>query len=142
VPTLKLRLILEDLYEKPLANAECDLLIGSKTLHVTADGDGKIEETIPPQTHEAVLLIKDDQTPFQEVRIPIQIGTLDPVDEFSGQKMRLNNLGYFPGNAATAEDQEFRSAVEEFQCDHHPPLAVDGACGPKTQEKLKQVHGC
>ena len=85
MPTLKLRLILEDLYEKPLANAECDLLIGSKTHHVTADGDGKIEETIPPQTQEAVLLIKDDQTPFQEVGIPIQIGTLDPVDEFSAE---------------------------------------------------------
>ena len=138
--SLKLRLVLEDLYEKPLANAECDLSLGPETRHVTADENGKIEEIITPQTHDAVLLIKDEQTPFQEVRLPIRIGHLDPFDEFSGQKTRLNNLGYFPGDAKTAEDERFRSAVEEFQCDHH--LAVDGVCGPKTQEKLKQIHGC
>lgn len=34
----------------------------------------------------------------------------------------------------------FVSAVEEFQCDHG--LVVDGECGPATQAKLKQVHGC
>ena len=34
----------------------------------------------------------------------------------------------------------FLSAIEEFQCDHG--LVVDGKCGPATQAKLKQVHGC
>jgi peptidoglycan hydrolase-like protein with peptidoglycan-binding domain len=34
----------------------------------------------------------------------------------------------------------FRSAVEEFQCDHG--LTVDGDCGAQTQAKLLSVHGC
>jgi hypothetical protein len=34
---------------------------------------------------------------------------------------------------------QFRSAVEEFQCDNQ--LTVDGKCGPNTQAKLKAVHG-
>jgi peptidoglycan hydrolase-like protein with peptidoglycan-binding domain len=38
------------------------------------------------------------------------------------------------------DEARFKSAVEEFQCDHG--LAVDGKCGPKTQAKLEEIHGC
>ena len=37
---LKLRLVLEDLYEKPIANADCELTLDGTTYHVTTDGDG------------------------------------------------------------------------------------------------------
>ena len=70
--------------------------------------------------------------------LPIKIGYLDPVEEVSGQIGRLDNLGYFPGDG-TDEDQ-FKSAIEEFQCDNG--LTVDGDCGPGTQAKLKEIHGC
>ncbi len=139
-PDLKLRLVVEDLYEKPIANAQCQLIIEGKTRNVVTDDLGKIEEDIPPTAHNALLVISDPQTPFRDVQIPIKIGSLDPVDELSGMKIRLNNLGYFAGDPATAEDDQFRSAVEEFQCDHG--LVVDGKCGKNTQAKLKQVHGC
>jgi N-acetylmuramoyl-L-alanine amidase len=90
------------------------------------------------------LTIKDPQTPINEILIPIKIGHLDPVDELSGQQARLNNLGYFAGPFEEKSEEEnktmFLSAVEEFQCDHS--LVVDGKCGPNTQAKLKQVHGC
>ncbi len=55
----------------------------------------------------------------------------------SGQQARLDNLGYF---ASDGDDDAFKSAVEEFQCDNS--LTVDGDCGPATQAKLKQVYGC
>ena len=49
--------------------------------------------------------------------------------------------------AAAAEQLE--SAIEEFQCDFmgNNDLAtiqqvVDGICGPKTQAKLLEIHGC
>jgi peptidoglycan hydrolase-like protein with peptidoglycan-binding domain len=86
---------------------------------------------------------KDPQTPVNEILIPIKIGHLDPVEEVSGQKARLNNLGYFAGplEGKTEENTAmFLSAIEEFQCDHG--LLVDGICGPMTQAKLRQVHGC
>ena len=72
----------------------------------------------------------------------------------SGQMARLNNLGYFAGKLTTGdlmdqkkdipdpESAKFKSAVEEFQCDHMPPGSVDGKCGPQTQAKLEKVHGC
>jgi hypothetical protein len=167
---LKLRLVLEDIYEQPIANAACLLLVDGQTFQVTTDGDGKTEQEIPADSKEGSLVISDDQTPFQNSAIPIKIGNLDPVDQVSGQIARLNNLGYFAGdidqtqetgggtgsdvsgnqgNGSNGEgsgdttapgNDPFRSAVEEFQCDQG--LQVDGICGPQTQAKLKQVHGC
>jgi N-acetylmuramoyl-L-alanine amidase len=139
-PPIELRIVLEDLLEEPIANAQCDLLLEGEVLHVTTDGKGQIERPIRPDTHSAVLIIKDSQTPFNGEEISIRIGHLDPVEEVSGQIARLNNLGYFAGEASPGDPDKFRSAVEEFQCDHG--LKVDGNCGLATQAKLKEVHGC
>lgn len=159
--SLKLRLVLEDCYEKPIANAPCTLMVDGEARQVTTDASGKIEQQIPATLKEAFLIINDEQTPFENDAIPIKVGHLDPVEEISGQIARLNNLGYFAGDVNPAQqtagdggsnddgkdcngdrknDDEFRSAVEEFQCDHG--LQVDGKCGPITQAKLKKVHGC
>lgn len=92
---LRLRLVLEDLYEKPIANTPCDLLLREGARHLTTDGAGKIDEIIPADTHDAMLLIKGPATPFQDDQIPIRVGHLDPVDKPSGQAARLTNLGYY-----------------------------------------------
>jgi Putative peptidoglycan binding domain len=136
--TLKLRLVLEDIYEKPIAGAACALVVGIDTFQLTTDGNGKLEHDIPLDATDATLVIRGDQTPFADNPFPVKIGSLDPVDEISGQVARLNNLGYFPGDGNDSD--AFQSAVEEFQCDHS--LTVDGICGPNTQAKLEKVHGC
>ena len=137
---LKLRLVLEDQFEKPIANAQCQLVLDGEIHQVTSDGEGKIEQDLSPDAHNASLQIMDPQTPFQGTVLAIKIGELDPADELSGQLVRLNNLGYFAGTPGVKDDSAFESAVEEFQCDNS--LTVDGICGPATQAKLKQVHGC
>jgi len=137
---LKLRLTLHDQYEKPIANASCNLILGAKSDTVTTDGSGKIEIDIQPDDHEGILIIQDPETPFDSTPISYKIGELDPVEETSGQVARLNNLGYFAGDIDQPDDASVQSAVEEFQCDHK--LTVDGDCGPITQSKLKEVHGC
>lgn len=138
-PGLRLRLVLEDLYRTPIANAKCVLEVENHSRYVITDANGRIDYPLPPQAKRASLVIQDAQTPYDSVPIPIKIGHMDPVEEFSGQQSRLNNLGYFAGTADES-DESFLSAVEEFQCDHG--LAVDGICGPNTQAKLKEVHGC
>jgi hypothetical protein len=137
-PLLKLKLVLEDIYEEPIANAQCDLMLGTDTYQVTTDGQGRIEQPIKPSVRSGTIIIKDPQTAFQSEVFPIKIGYLDPVEELSGQVGRLDNLGYFPGDGS--DEDLFQSAVEEFQCDNNLP--VDGICGPGTQAKLKEVHGC
>jgi N-acetylmuramoyl-L-alanine amidase len=134
---LQLRLVLEDIYEKPIAGAACDLMVEGEIHNLTTNGRGLIELEIPGKAKNGTLVVKADQTPFRNVEIPIKIGSLDPIDTPSGQEARLENLGYFPGQD---DPVAFESAVEEFQCDNG--LTVDGICGPATQAKLKQVYGC
>jgi hypothetical protein len=138
---LQLRLVLEDIYEKPIAGAQCDLVIDQDLHHLTTDSVGMIQVDIPAQARQGWVMLRDPQTPFDGEMIPFRIGNLDPVEELSGQQARLNSLGYFAAEQIGGkEDEAFRSAVEEFQCDHG--LTVDGLCGSLTQAKLKQVHGC
>ena len=138
---LRLRLVLEDMYEKPIANAQCLLAIDGDFRRIKTDGQGKIDEPLRPGTTSATLIIQDAaQTHLNSVEIPIKIGHLDPLEELSGQRARLKNLGYFPGDVDDKNDPAFVTAVERFQAEHR--LTVDGICGPKTQAKLKDVHGC
>ena len=140
-PGLRLRLVLEDMYEQPVANAQCLLSIEGEFRKVTTDSQGKIDEPLQPGTTSASLIIQDaKQTHLNSVEIPIKIGHLDPFEEISGQRARLKNLGYFPGKGDDKNDSAFVTAVERFQAEHG--LTVDGICGPKTQGKLKDVHGC
>jgi hypothetical protein len=136
---LMLRLVLEDMYEKPIANAACELFVEGEKHELTTDGKGKIEVAILPTAENGMLVMKTKETAIEEVAIPVKIGHLDPVEEITGQKARLGNLGYYVGAIDDKQDDAFRLAVEEFQCEH--ALAVDGVCGPATRAKLKSVHG-
>jgi hypothetical protein len=150
VRQLDLRLVLEDIYEKPIAGAACDLIIEGQVHKLTSDSRGKIEQRIQSTAEQAHLILRSRETPFDGIDISVKIGHLNSVEIVSGQKMRLMNLGYYFGRIDEVPDPDFRSAVEEFQCDHFPsplrpdgvPAAVDGICGPKTQAKLKATHGC
>jgi hypothetical protein len=136
---LVLRLVLEDLYEKPIAKATCMLSVEGAPTTATTDDDGKLEQAVSPSARSGNLVIRNGDTPFEAETFPLKIGFLDPVEEVSGQRVRLFNLGYYLGNPEKQDDEALESAVEEFQCDNN--LTVDGDCGPATRAKLKQVHG-
>src|SRR5579884_547443 len=136
---LKLRLAVSGLYLGPLENAEFEVSVDGEAVKQVIKDYGIIEVEVPPTAKTAELLIKEKGSDQDPVTIPIQIGHLDPVDTPSGQKARLNNLGYFAGFPAKEDEKLFRSAVEEFQCDQK--LKIDGVCGANTQAKLKEAHG-
>ncbi|MBL8237603.1 MAG: peptidoglycan-binding protein [Bryobacterales bacterium] len=136
---LMLRLVLEDHYEGPLARAQCEIVFSGRANPATTDPAGKIEQLILPSIRDGVLIIADPGTPARNISIPIRVGDLDPVQELSGQRARLANLGYLAGDFEQPTERHMKSAIEEFQCDHG--LTVDGICGPNTQEKLKTVYG-
>lgn len=141
---LKLVLVLENLYAKPRANLNCELIVDSRSFAKVTDDKGRLEQDLAPSGEEAYLTAKIPESAPGNLVVPLRIGHLDPVEERSGQAVRLDNLGYFAGPQEGASEEEnerrFRSAVEEFQCDHG--LKVDGDCGTNTQAKLKAVYGC
>lgn len=129
---LMLNLALRDFNDDPIANTPCTLTIDKQTYKLTTDGDGRISQQIAPTAHEGMLS-------YGQTRIQLLIGDLDPVEESSGWRERLNNMGYFAGTAGDPDDMRIKSAVEQFQCDCG--LTVDGDCGPQTQTELHKAHG-
>jgi hypothetical protein len=142
---LMLRVVLTRVYGEPYKGAPCVLIANADRKELTADGDGMIEQEIKPTITKATLQAEDEVqvngAPEKIDReVELLIGNLDPVKEPSGQRARLANLGYYRLPADTVDDDEFKSSVEEFQCEHS--LQVDGVCGPNTQAKLLSEHGC
>jgi len=140
---LTLRIKLLGLDSRPLARTELDLAVdgGSETL--ATQGDGTVEKPLTAAADKGTIKFRDKETPFDErILIEIRVGHLDPVEVESGQRGRLNALGYDAGNPDESGDGSllFRSAVEEFQCDQK--LTVDGVAGANTQKKLQEVYGC
>jgi len=161
---LFLRIVLKDLKNQPLEGNDCTLSIETDSKILTSSSQGMLErEIIDPRAVAKGLLLdrgRAKDAAKVERQIPLRIGDLDPETTVSGQIARLNNLGYnageVPPHPLTPEEEKklikslpFRSAVEEFQCDHlgmdSPAVikqVVDGVCGEKTAKKLKEVHGC
>lgn len=132
--SLKLRLMIKDETDEPVASTSCKLNIQGDVSNEQTDGSGKLEKPIEAFAEEGMLDISG-------IQIPLKIGHLDPIEEQSGQKARLNNLGYNAGPVGEDDAEKLRSAVEEFQCDQNlRPLT--GVCDARTQGKLKIVHGC
>jgi hypothetical protein len=132
---LKLRVIVRNRKGTPVPNAACELTVEGTIYKLRTNGDGMIEQPIPATAKAGMLCV-----PELQIEAPVQIGHLDPLDERPGLLGRLRNLGYYRASMEEVDEDELKSAVEEFQCDFG--LKVDGDAGPKTQAKLKEIHGC
>jgi len=130
---LKLKVLIQNVDGDPIDDTTVSLLAGGEASRVKTQ-QGIVEKEIPRNAHDGKIELEDDQ-------IPMGIGDLDPVDSESGQLQRLMNLGYYRKPISPIDQDEWRSGVEEFQCDHdlNPPTGVvDG----QTQDKLEEAHGC
>lgn len=121
----------EDADRKPMANRDGTLTFGgvdaaggfvrARPLKASTDGAGLLQQSfIGPfaqkasATEGAFDMLAQPTAPPAGFRL--LIGDLDPVDEASGQRARLDNLGYFAGYTENDRDQ-LEWATEEFQCD-------------------------
>jgi N-acetylmuramoyl-L-alanine amidase len=133
-PQLMLRIVVQNYGKRPVANTPCELAVEGSVKPLTTDGNGQIEQKIPVTAEIAKLTIR-------ETEFSIRIGHLDPVEEQSGLEARLNNLGYYVPPKDDRDEDELRSAIEEFQRDHDlkPPT---GVADQATRARLVEAHGC
>ena len=145
-----LRVQVKDENEKPLAGKAYELRLGDDVRRGTTDGDGIVEQKVDPALTQAKLLVFDGDPKKGPLYVwDVAIGHLDPVDTLSGAKARLNNLGYFCGDAegddattdASTEDLDplTKLAVGGFQQDNG--LDRTGTIDAPTQKKLVEIHG-
>jgi hypothetical protein len=130
---LELHLAFRSWDGKPLEGTIAEATIDGVPVMFQPGGPGEV--TIPVQPLSDRCAVKVGEEVFS-----LRIGFLQSIDGVAGQRERLNNLGYRAGDADDPKALAFRSAVEEFQCDHG--LGVDGVVGPATRSRLAAVHGC
>jgi hypothetical protein len=123
--------------EVPRSNAPYTLSIDGVSISGRTDGQGYIETRIP-STAQAGSLIIDAGTLRQTV-IPIQLGYLDPLEEVSGVKQRLANLGFDGGDTSSEVNEAFGAALRAFQ--EVNGLDITGEADETTLRKLKSIHG-
>ncbi len=140
VPNLKLRIVVEDQYERPIGNAPCELTIDGQIFKHTTDGKGKIEQDIPAAAGQGRLVLTTPETALDKLVVAIRIGHLDPVEEVTGQQARLDEPRLLP----RARRRQGQPALPSRRrgVPVRPRARRGRVCGPLTQAKLKSVHGC
>jgi hypothetical protein len=129
-------------HEGPLANEP--YVVEGLTARITGQSDGAGRVTIPvPITAREVRLT----LPRRHVTMPVAIGGIDPHDEPSGARQRLEHLGHFGSQYAPIEGLEAAAgeigareqrAVERFQ--RSRGLPASGALDDATRAALAEAH--
>ena len=94
----------------PRANRRYILIVDGKWKEGQTDENGTLGEAIPPGAREGLLLVGD-----QREEIAIDFGHIDPIEEISGVKSRLKNLGFYEGSVDDEFTPETTAAIAEFQ---------------------------
>lgn len=121
--------------DKPLANQNYIMEIDGISSTGTTDGDGKIEQIIPPNAKSGKIVIGEIRHEYL-----LNFGHIDPIEEISGVQGRLNNLSYDCGIVDGVLGQQTKEALLAYQKDHG--LNQTGDIDAETRQHLKEKHGC
>lgn len=142
IPTTTIKLVFNGV-DGPLANEPYVLEgLSGEPVQGTTDGSGTV-------TFDVAVHLRECQITFTGPNIvyPIAIGEMDPIEEPSGVRKRLQHLGYgvdvedeTSGDMTTeAQDAYDQLAITSFQHDHQ--LTITGAMNDETRAALLEAHG-
>jgi len=128
---LCIRLILDN---RIRANEPYTLQIDKNLISGITDAEGKIQIAISPNARSGKLIIGPDQEEYE-----LDLGHIDPIGEISGIQGRLNNLGFFCGEAKGILSSETQEALRKFQKTYKLPES--GEPDEATRQKIVELHG-
>lgn len=132
------RLHLKDHEGRAHANRRYRLVVDGNTLGGETDGDGLVEQRIPPGAREGKLSLWLSERDAPSMTWTIKLGHLDPIDEISGVQARLENLGFPPGDVDGRLTPATRRALLAFQRKHG--LEATGQPDDATRDRLVAQH--
>ena len=127
---LKVAVTGKDLGNKPFEVHGCG---GGEPLKGTTLADGEISVDLPVWVREVTVKVPD-----AGLVMPMRVGDLDPIEETSGQKQRLRNLGYLPATG-DIEPEQLTAALRAFQSDQK--MNVSGQSDEETRAAIVKQHG-
>ena len=138
VPTTRVNLAFKDA-NGPIANAAYVAEgLGDKQ-HGTTDGNGMLSLKVPVHVTECQVTFPDKNATY-----PVRVGHMDPIDEPSGVRKRLEHMGYVlrsEGDPLPLTDDDIgardRAGIIDFQQEHglNPTGVVDDATKKAILEK-------
>ncbi len=134
LPVARLKLKLLRGFE-PRADVPFEIEVEGQSLKGRTDGDGLIDEVVPPLAREATLTVREGDTVEQHT---VRLGHLDPQTAATGIQARLNNLGFSPGAVDGDVGERTQAAVAAFQVAQG--LAVTGTVNDEVRQRLEELH--
>ena len=119
--------------ELPRTHQDYVLKVDGRIYQGTTDDKGTLHEFVDPCASEGDLVIGPDN-----FRISIQFGCLDPAGELAGVQKRLENLGYWCGEASGEMNSSTEIALTQFQ--RRFELEESGRADEATVKKLQQLN--
>ena len=118
---------------EPRRNEPYTLILDDDVVKGTTDGDGNLEHFIKPNAKGGVLRLNGGKEEY-----PVRVGHLNPIDNISGVKQRLNNLGFNCGDESDDKTEQFSQAITQFQGENG--LKQTGNIDDATKAKLESLH--
>jgi len=121
---------------KPDAQVPWVVVVDGRTQKGTTDSDGILEFAIPPAAKVADVRVGP---PEREKKFQLQLGVIDPIEELSGVRSRLENLGFPCGSEDDGADGATKEAILLFQKSFGHP-EPSGELDERTRQELKSLH--
>jgi hypothetical protein len=135
VPRIEVKLALRQ-GGKPLVGEACLVHGVDPPNEAVTDGEGILTVSVPA----TMRMVQVELKRLSVVR-SFSIGHLDPIEEASGVRQRLKNLGHGGRDEAHLEDPEnLARAIERFQ--KAQGLTPTGELDAATRDALEKAHGC
>jgi len=146
VATVKLRVVLKDSEDKPLAGKKYVVRFGAAKVSGATTGEGLVEVDVPVTVTSCNLSawIYDDQPPDPhrpDIEHDLDLGHLDPADAMTGVAARLENLGFLARDRS-GDDEATRAAARRFRATHRLPELhdEDDPIDDTLRSKLVDLH--
>jgi hypothetical protein len=133
VPRVTVAVVFRD-HGRPIANARYEIR-GVTFPPGTSNGDGKVEVRVPVTIREFEVYFPEQRRSFL-----VCVGHMDPLDEQSGLRQRLQHLGHMPLWLSAADGSDaFTRAIRKYQ--RAAGLPETGIADEATRAQMKVDHG-
>ena len=141
---VKVKMVLKGHDGAPMKDLPYTLDVGGSQFRGKTDSQGVVEHEIAVDSTEGQLTLEDFG-----LKVPVKVGDLDPIADadsqntvISGIQARLNNLGFYCGEADGILGPRTQAALASFQQTVMGREDADGEPDQETKDKLLSAHGC
>ena len=141
IPKTKVQVVLKE-RGQPRANQAYVVDGVGDPVKGTTDANGQLEVEVPVHVREIQVTFPDDYAYYA-----VRVGDMDPLDEASGVRARLQHLGLYnpwgdtdPDGGDVDLEERDREAIAAYQ--RRAGLPATGVMDDATRDALKKDHGC